>query len=217
MGGGATGGTAAATCGLAGAPPGAAVTRAATNGVARAAKGDGARCGGRGARGVAGLSAFPWQMMVGAIFPLVLGMILGNLDKDMREFLKAAPAVLIPFFAFALGAGLDLSKVWNAGLLGVGLGVCVVAITGVVLFFGDRLTGGTGVAGLAASSTAGNAAAVPMIIAQANPVYAEAAQHATILVAACVVVTAILTPLVTAWGVKTFGAPKDVPAAEGEE
>ena len=167
--------------------------------------------------GVAGLSAFPWQMMVGAIFPLVLGMILGNLDKDMREFLKAAPAVLIPFFAFALGAGLDLSKVWNAGLLGVGLGVCVVAITGVVLFFGDRLTGGSGVAGLAASSTAGNAAAVPMIIAQANPVYADAAQHATILVASCVVVTAILTPLLTAWGVKTFGAPKDLPAAEGEE
>ena len=161
--------------------------------------------------GVAGLSAFPWQMMVGAIFPLVLGMILGNLDKDMRDFLKAAPAVLIPFFAFALGTGLDLSKVWNAGLLGIGLGVCVVALTGIVLFIGDRLTGGTGVAGLAASSTAGNAAAVPMIIAQANPVYAPAAQQATVLVAACVVVTAILTPLVTAWGVKTFGAPKDLP------
>ena len=56
-----------------------------------------------------------------------------------------------------------------------------------------------------------------MIIAQANPVYDEAAQHATILVAACVVVTAILTPFVTAWGVKTFGAPKDAPAAAGEE
>ena len=54
-------------------------------------------------------------------------------------------------------------------------------------------------------------AAVPMIIAQANPVYAPAAQQATVLVAACVVVTAILTPLLTAWGAKTFGAPKDLP------
>lgn len=164
--------------------------------------------------GVAGLSAFPWQMMVGAIFPLVLGMVLGNLDKDMRDFLKAAPAVLIPFFAFALGAGLDLSKVWSAGLLGVGMGICVVVITGFTLFVADRLTGGTGVAGLAASSTAGNAAAVPMIIAQANPAYAPVAQYATVLVASCVVVTAILTPFVTAWGVKVFGAPKDLPDEE---
>lgn len=95
--------------------------------------------------GVAGLSVFPWQMMVGAVFPLALGMILGYFDKDMRDFFKAAPAGLIPFFAFAPGTGLDLSKVWNAGLLGVELGICVVIVTGVVLFVGDRLTGGTGV------------------------------------------------------------------------
>jgi len=69
----------------------------------------------------------------------------------------------------------------------------------VMLYTVDRLTGGTGVAGVAAASTAGNAAAVPTLIAAANPVYADAAKSATLLVAACVVVTAILTPLVTAW------------------
>lgn len=68
--------------------------------------------------GVAGLSAFPWQTMVGAILPLVVGMIIGNLDREMREFLSKAVPVMIPFFAFALGANLDLSKVWMAGLLG---------------------------------------------------------------------------------------------------
>lgn len=155
--------------------------------------------------GVAGLSAFPWQTMVGAILPLAFGMILGNLDKDMREFLGRAVPVMIPFFAFALGAGLDLNKVWLAGLLGLFMGVAVVVITGVALFFADRLTGGTGVAGVAAASTAGNAAAVPAIVAAANPAYAEAAKSATILVAACVVVTAILTPLATAWVYKMVG------------
>lgn len=161
--------------------------------------------------GVAGLSAFPWQMMVGAIFPLAFGMLLGNIDKDMREFLKGAAPIMIPFFAFALGCGLDLFKIWQAGLLGIGLGIAVVIVSGIPLFIGDRLTGGTGAAGLAAASTAGNAAAVPMIIATANPVYEAAAEPATILVAACVVVTAILTPLVTVWGVNRFGAPKDLP------
>lgn len=167
--------------------------------------------------GAAGLSAFPWQTLVGSILPLAFGMLLGNLDKNMREFLGRAVPVMIPFFAFALGAGLDLHKVWTAGLLGVGMGVAVVAVTGTALFFADRLTGGTGVAGVAAASTAGNAAAVPAIVAAANPAYTEAAQSATMLVASCVVVTAILVPLLTAWTAKRFGSnaelPDETPAA----
>jgi 2-keto-3-deoxygluconate permease len=148
--------------------------------------------------GIAGLSAFPWPTLVGSILPLALGMLLGNLDRDMRDFLAKAVPVMIPFFALALGASLDLHNVWQAGLLGLGMGVAVVVLTGIPLFFADRLTGGTGVAGVAAATTAGNAAAVPALIAAANPVYAEAAKSATILVAACVVVTAILAPVLTA-------------------
>jgi 2-keto-3-deoxygluconate permease len=162
--------------------------------------------------GVAGLSAFPWQTLVGAILPLLVGMIIGNLDREMRDFLSRAIPVMIPFFAFALGAGLDLSKVWQAGLLGLGMGVAVVVVTGIPLFFADRLTGGTGVAGVAAASTAGNAAAVPAIVASANPAYADAAGPATILVAACVVVTAILVPVATAWTARAFGRAEETEA-----
>jgi 2-keto-3-deoxygluconate permease len=164
--------------------------------------------------GVAGLSAFPWQTLVGAILPLMVGMIIGNLDREMRDFLGRAVPVMIPFFAFALGAGLDLSKVWHAGLLGLGMGVGVVVLTGIPLFFADRITGGNGVAGVAAASTAGNAAAVPAIVAAANPAYADAARPATILVAACVVVTAILVPIVTAWTARVVGRDVEEPAEE---
>jgi len=156
--------------------------------------------------GVAGLSAFPWPTLVGGILPLLFGMLIGNLDREMRDFLKQAIPVLIPFFAFALGANLDLGKVWQAGLLGLGMGLAVVVVTGIPLYFADRLTGGNGVAGVAAASTAGNAVAVPAIIAAANPAYADAASQATILVAACVVVTAIVVPLVTAWTARRAGA-----------
>ena len=168
--------------------------------------------------GIAGLSAFPWPTLVGSILPLALGMLLGNLDRDMRDFLAKAVPVMIPFFALALGASLDLHNVWQAGLLGLGMGVAVVVLTGIPLFFADRLTGGTGVAGVAAATTAGNAAAVPALIAAANPVYAEAAKSATILVAACVVVTAILAPLLTAAVAKRVQqrSPNVVPEAEIE-
>jgi len=156
--------------------------------------------------GVAGLSAFPWPTLVGGILPLLFGMALGNLDREMRDFLGRAIPVMIPFFAFALGANLDLTRVWQAGLLGAAMGLAVVVITGIPLFLADRLTGGNGVAGVAAASTAGNAVAVPAIIAAANPAYAAAADQATILVAACVVVTALVVPLVTAWTARRVAA-----------
>jgi 2-keto-3-deoxygluconate permease len=56
-----------------------------------------------------------------------------------------------------------------------------------------------GVAGVAAASTAGNAVAVPAIVASANAAYADAAAHATVLVAASVAVTLLVVPVLTAW------------------
>jgi 2-keto-3-deoxygluconate permease len=161
--------------------------------------------------GVAGLSAFPWQTLVGSILPLAVGMVLGNLDREMRAFLARAVPVMIPFFALALGASLDLHKVWQAGVLGIALGLAVVVVTGIPLYLIDRLTGGNGVAGVAAANTAGNAAAVPALIAAANPVYAQAAKSATLLVATCVVVTAIVSPLLTAAVAKRYSTRQLAP------
>ncbi|QHS50454.1 2-keto-3-deoxygluconate permease [Edaphobacter sp. 12200R-103] len=149
--------------------------------------------------GVAGLSSFPWQTMAGAILPLCVGMLLGNLDSELREFLGGAAPVLIPFFAFSLGTGLDLHLVWSAGLPGAILGIAVLLVSAIVLIGIDRLIGGNGTAGVAAATTAGNAAAVPMLIAAADPQYAAAAKPATVLVAASVVVTGLLAPFLTAF------------------
>jgi len=146
-----------------------------------------------------GLSSLNWPAMLGAILPLLIGMLLGNLDPKMRDFLSRGVPVLIPFFAFTLGTTLNANGIVRAGMLGILLGLFTVAFTGTVLYVTDRLTGGRGVAGVAAASTAGNAAAVPAIVASANPAYADAARFATVLVSASVVVTAILVPLLTAF------------------
>ncbi len=149
--------------------------------------------------GVVGLASFPLIAFVLALLPLLIGIALGNWDPAWRAFLKPGTQLMIPFFALALGTGIDLTKVVSAGLSGVLLGVFVVAITGTVLLVLDRLTGGNGLAGLAASSTAGNAAAVPAVVAAIYTAYQPIAAVATVQVSACVIVTAILTPIVSAW------------------
>ena len=149
--------------------------------------------------GVTGLASFPLLAFVFALLPLIIGMVLGNLDEDMRSFLSKGQDVLIPMFALALGFGINLKDVVSAGASGIVLGLAVVVITGIILYLLDKLTGGTGLAGFAAASTAGNAAAVPVAVAAVYAGYKGVAAQATVQVAAAVIVTAILVPIVSAW------------------
>jgi 2-keto-3-deoxygluconate permease len=147
----------------------------------------------------AGLAVIPWMTMVSVVAPIAAGVILGNLDEDLRDFFGKHEPIIVPFMAFTLGEGINLKVVTTAGIPGILLGVAVVVITGLVCFTADRLLGGSGVAGAAASSTAGNAAGTPQAVAIADPSYAAIAPIATIQVAASVIVTAILTPILTAF------------------
>lgn len=150
--------------------------------------------------GSTGLAAFEPHTFVGAILPFLVGFVLGNLDTDLRDMFSKATQTMIPFFGFALGNSIDLKVIVDTGLLGILLGIAVIIITGIPLILADKfIGGGNGTAGLAASSTAGAAVANPMIIANMKPEFLPAAQSATALVAACVIVTSILVPIVTAY------------------
>ena len=161
-----------------------------------------------------GLAVIPWLTMVSVIAPIVAGAILGNLDDDLREFFRSHEQVIVPFMAFTLGQTINLKSVVTAGLPGVALGLTVVMVTGAVCILVDRLLGGSGVAGAAASSTAGNSAAVPQAVALADPTFAAVAPAATVQVAASVIVTAIMTPLLTAWWYRKVGRARLAAAVE---
>ncbi len=147
----------------------------------------------------AGLAVIPWLTMVSVIAPIVVGSILGNLDEEVKGFFGSHEPVIIPFMAFTLGQTINLKSVVTAGVAGIVLGLTVLIVTGFACILVDRLLGGTGIAGAAASSTAGNSAAVPQAVAMADAAYAPVAEAATIQVTASVIVTAVLTPLLTSW------------------
>jgi len=159
------------------------------------------------ALGAAGLANIPYLSLIAVILPILIGMVLGNLDPDLRKFLLSGGPVLIPFFAFALGAGLEIQSLVSAGLPGILLGVLTTCVGGFFNIFSDRLSGGSGIAGAAASSTAGNAVATPHAMALADPSISALVATATPMIAASTVTTAILTPLLT-WVVRRWNLKK---------
>ena len=161
------------------------------------------------AMGLGGLADIPFMALLAAIGPILVGMILGNLDKDLSNFLAPAGSILLPFVGFCLGSGMNLTNIAKGGVQGILLGLITCFIGGAFIVLCDRFVGRRpGYAGWAVATTAGNAVAVPAVIASTDPSWAAYADIATSQVAASAILTAVLVPFITAWWAKKYGCPK---------
>ena len=148
------------------------------------------------AMGVSGIASIPFMVLVGCVAPIVVGCILGNLDEDIRNFCEPGATMLIPFFAFPLGAGLNFTQLITAGASGIILGVICCLATGLVGYLSMRLIRSKHPeCGGAIGTTAGNAAGTPASLAEADPTLAAYTTMATAQLAASCIVTALLCPV----------------------
>lgn len=150
------------------------------------------------ALGASGLAQIPIMALVAVVVPIAIGMILGNIDSDMRAFLGSSKLLLIPFFSFPLGAGMNLETIVQAGGPGILLGM-IAAFTGIGAYILLKLFKEEPIIGLATGSTAGNAVATPIAVAAADPTLAAIATLATAQVAAACVVSAIICPFIVSY------------------
>lgn len=155
--------------------------------------------------GAAGQAPIGWSL-VGAILPIVVGIILGNLFPSFKKMMAPALSAIIVLVFFAMGSTMTFGQLINGGLPGILLGVICSVVFAIPVIAVDKLTGGTGVAGAAISSCAGANVATPAAMASVNEALygGVVLATATAQVAACAIVTAILTPLVTSWCYKHF-------------
>lgn len=120
-------------------------------------------------------SNFPVIAFIAVLLPIALGMLIGNLDHEMRDFLKPGENLPVPFFAFALGAGMNLGTFFNPTVVvaGLTLGVMTVILTGGIgMFWFWVFREQSQIAPVAEASTAGNAVGTPAAIAAAAAVAA---------------------------------------------
>lgn len=138
---------------------------------------------------------FSAAAFITVLLPLIIGIIIGNTDMELRDMLVKGSDMIIPFLSFALGMGINLTDVIQGGLSGILLGVSVVVFTGGAAYFVFKAIGWNPVVGAAEGTTAGNAVMVPAVLASANAAYVSIEPLATVQVAAAAVTSAILIPI----------------------
>ncbi|WP_407709102.1 2-keto-3-deoxygluconate permease [Arthrobacter nitrophenolicus] len=169
--------------------------------------------------GASGLGDIPLLAFAAALIPFIIGLIIGAVDREWTKALDHVPNIVIPFMSFAVGTGINLKTVLTGGTAGIFLGLIVVVFTGGLTYLGYRFVlrrGSKSGIGFAAGTTAGNAVAVPAVVAVADPRFEPFVASASAQAATAVLVTALLAPMVASWALKRAGGlqPADpVPAA----
>lgn len=168
------------------------------------------------ALGVSGANSIPLSQLFAAIFPMLFGILLGNVFNETRAYFKAGTKVCIPLIGIAVGASLNLGNMFTAGLSGVLLGIIAFAVGASVLLLADKLIlRRPGYAGAALASVAGSSCAIPAIVAGIIPELQDMVGIASVQLAAAVIVTAILCPTLTSLVLKKWGAPNYHKEPEG--
>ena len=159
--------------------------------------------------GASGLGDIPILAFAAALIPFIIGLIIGAVDREWTKALDHVPNIVIPFMSFAVGTGINLKTVLTGGFAGIFLGLIVVIFTGGLTYLGYRFIlrrGHKSGIGFAAGTTAGNAVAVPAVVAVADPRFEPFVASAAAQAATAVLVTAVLAPIVASWALKRAGA-----------
>ena len=140
-------------------------------------------------------TAIDWMPIISTLVPILLGMLVGNLDENMAKFLAPGVSVLTPFMGWSFGASINLIEAVQSGLQGVIITIMFyVLMVPILLMVETKFVKTDGISSLAISSIAGMSVSVPFIISQTNPAIEPFVASATAQIAFGVVLSSIITP-----------------------
>lgn len=138
-----------------------------------------------------------WIPILSTLIPILLGLIIGNVDKDLAKMFSSMVGTLTFFMGWSFGAGINLVEAVQAGPQGVLITVIFYIIMIPTLFITEtKILKHNGISALSMSAIAGLTVSVPSILAFNNPDLVPFASTATAQIAFGVVLTSILTPII---------------------
>ncbi|EEB35300.1 2-keto-3-deoxygluconate permease [Anaerococcus hydrogenalis DSM 7454] len=148
--------------------------------------------------------------IVSSLIPLIVGLIVGNLDKEFASFIHPATGMLMPFLGFTFGAGINILDALKQSLNGVLLTLPIYFISlPAMILFERKVLKTNGVASFALSAVGAIALSLPQLLQDIDPVVAANASALTSQLAFLTIFTSILTPILLSKYCKKMGIEKN--------
>lgn len=145
-------------------------------------------------QGSAGIDLMP---VVNILIPLVLGVVLGNVDPGFRDIFGGGVSLLIPIIGWKIGQTLNLIDAVQEVFVGILLVLLFYVLMSPLVFTDTKLLNNDGVASTAMNAVAALSSSFPAIIAQINPGLDAYVSSASAQVLAACLITVFVTPLLT--------------------
>lgn len=144
-----------------------------------------------------GLGEVDWTPVISVFFPLIVGIIFGNSDKEMGKIFGAAMPASLILLGWLLGQNMNMFEAIKSGVSGVIVTIIFVALTMPVMdFFETKILHYEGYSGIALSTVAGVTTAVPAIVAVALPQVREHVVSATAQILTATIITNVIAPII---------------------
>lgn len=133
--------------------------------------------------------------IISTLIPLLIGIILGNLDKELGKFLSSGMPFMIFMLGWSIGASINLIDALSAGLSGALMTIFYYIFTFLPLFFAEKMfMKREGISSVGLSTMAGLSASIPLIVGSNNPDMMQYAPRASAIISFGVVFTALISP-----------------------
>lgn len=137
-----------------------------------------------------------WTPVITTLVPLIIGVILGNIDPEFGEVFSPGIGAILPLLGWNLGQGMDLVAAIKAGGPGLILTVVFILLNSYLFFLDYNVLGNNGVVGLALISVAGVSVSTPAVLGSLYPeIVGNYVLDATSQLLLVCVITSILAPI----------------------
>ena len=157
--------------------------------------------------GESGFGMAQVMQIISLLIPFILGMVLGNLDSDIRNVFAGGNAIILPFLGFEFGSTINLFEAFKMIPQGLLLSVIyfIIVITPSYIFE-RKVLKRPGYASFASASLAGVALAIPAMAAASNTALEPYVNSTVAVLAFVLAVTNILCPFMVKWILKKHPA-----------
>lgn len=157
--------------------------------------------------GTSGFGMTQVMQIISLIIPFILGLVLGNLDEDIRKVFAGGNAIILPFLGFEFGSTINLFEAFKMIPQGLMLSILYFIIAIVPSYIFERkVLKRPGYISFASASLAGVALVIPSIAAASNTAFEPYVTSTVAVLAFVLAVTNILCPFLVRWILKKHPA-----------